>query len=267
MQSPRDSSQRRFDSITPDSQSCHQHTPPWQERSKGSEDKSSLLDDSGCRYMNASSFSRGASVWPCHPSIRSCKRIIGPIRHRSTSTTYSSQNSQRLSGLLRREVLGKRLAARSGGNAARVLIRATTRAVMKAKLKQPSALQTAEGIRSMDPHPLTDDLREAPLATDPPTDTGENLGQRQGPMTPMDGPTEATRQPNRLSPRRNLRRPRYTGGRTRRRLTYWMCIFIFHNFFKIRSNTAPQQNLMASLRGGGHPEPRQEGAVLGKVDR
>ena len=67
---------------------------------------------------------------------------------------------------------------------------------MKAELKQPSALQTGKGIRDMDPDPLTDDLREAPLATDPATNTGKDLLPGQGTMALMDSTTKATRQPD-----------------------------------------------------------------------
>src|SRR5687767_4916417 len=123
---------------------------------------------------------------------------------------------QRLGLMLRWEVRGERLPRGRTGHAAGMLIRPTARRPMKAELEQPSALQTGEGIRRMDPNPLADDLREPPLAADPTPNGREDLGERQGPMLLMDRATELARQANRLRPRR--RRPR--SNRLRLRLTY-----------------------------------------------
>ena len=192
---------------------------------------------------------------------------------------------------------GEGLPRRRRRNTAGMLPRTTPRAIMKPKLKQLGTLQVQKGPRHMDPDPLADALHRRPLPRNTELDEQQNLLRRQGPMAQMERPPERAGQPHGPNPvrkrgrrtegggrtrrtgrrgrrtgngglnRTRLGRTSYAGGRTRYRLMN-CSIFLFHNFFKIRSNTAPQQNLMASLRGASSVfVPRQEGAFLGKVER
>src|SRR5688572_10297871 len=133
-----------------------------------------------------------------------------------------------LGDLRRREVRDERLPPRRRGHTTRMLERAAPRAEMKAELEQMGPLQLQEARREMDPDPLADYLRGLPLARETHTDELQNLEPRQRPMLPMEGATEPTREPKRRSPRRQ----RTPDGRLRLRLTYRMCIFLFHIFFK-----------------------------------
>jgi|SRR5688572_30809543 len=170
---------------------------------------------------------------------------------------------QRATLLLRREVLEEGLPRRGAKRAARMLPREPPRAIVKAELEQHGLLDLRDALRSVDPNPLADDLREGPLTGDTALDEGEHPGLLHGPMLLMERPAElpgreregpTLRHPragDRLSgghgdtgTRRrgagrltglSRRRPRAGDGRLGLRLTYW-CIFLFHMFFKIHKH-------------------------------
>ncbi len=118
---------------------------------------------------------------------------------------------RKLSGLLRREIRGKRLPTWRTGHATRVLEGTTPRAEVKAQLEQPRPLDRQETAREMDPDPLADNLRIPPLPRDALPDEGKDLGEGQGPMLPMQRPLERARKLDHGSGGRSAE----AGGRTR----------------------------------------------------
>jgi len=114
--------------------------------------------------------------------------------------------------LLRREVPDELLARRRGLELpARMLPGLTTRRPMEAQLEQVRPLHTIEGIGVMDPNPLADNFREAPLTDNATADRIEDLRHRERPALAMQRLIEMTiREPNGTTLRRTV------GGRLRR---------------------------------------------------
>lgn len=130
---------------------------------------------------------------------------------------------------------------------------------MEAKLEQPRPLQLEKLAGEMDPNPLADDLDKLPLTGNALPDERQHLGLRKRPMLLVKGPLESAGEPDRRSPRQR----RYTGGRTRLRLTNWNGLLFHKLFFLKPEQHSPATKPKGSLRGASSVfAPRKEGQVF-----